>query len=68
MMEPQIIINGTPLTSAQAMMVRVAIETFSVDLIINGLGDDEHGNAMVKLYLQRIEEVRPLMCSREIHL
>lgn len=59
--EPAITMNGQKLTSAQCMMIRCAIENFSSDLVNNGLGNDEHGKTMVKLYMERIEEVRKVM-------
>ena len=65
--EPVITMNGVPLTLAQAMTVRVAIEGFSMDLMNTGLGDDEHGKTMVKLYMQRIEEIRRVMYANNPH-
>lgn len=59
--EPTITMNGVKLTQPQAMMIRCAIENFSHDLMSNGLGNDEHGKTMAKLYMQRIEEVRKVM-------
>ena len=58
--EPDIIINGTPLTTAQALTVRVAVQTFAMDLL-HGLGDDDHGKRMEKAYADRIREVNALM-------
>lgn len=59
-MEPEIVINGHRLLSAQAMTIRVAIETFAVALG-EGLGDDNHGRSLSKLYMKRIEEIRRYM-------
>jgi hypothetical protein len=56
--EPTITINGKVLTSTQAMTIRVAIENFASDLRADGLGNDEHGRTMTKLYLTRIDEIR----------
>ncbi len=58
--EPSITINGFKLDGAQSMTVRVAIESFAVMLQEDGLGDDDHGKKMVRLYLDRIEEIRLL--------
>lgn len=54
-------VNGTQLTDAQSMTLRVAIEVFFSDLDINGCGDDDHGKNMVELYKARIREVRKYM-------
>jgi hypothetical protein len=55
--EPKIVINNIPLTNAQAMTVRVALETFLLSLVQDGLGDDEHGRAMSEGYKDRIREI-----------
>ena len=57
--EPNITINGAKLTRAQAMTVRVAIETFAITLG-EGLGEDETGEAITANYLARIAEIRKL--------
>ena len=54
--EPSITINGTPLTEAQAMTVRVALSSFALDLE-EGLGDDEHGQKMSAGYKARLGEI-----------
>lgn len=60
--EPVITINGELLHSADAMTIRVAVESFSMDLSEEGhLGTDEHGEAMRKLYLQSIGRIRKSM-------
>lgn len=61
MTEPNIVINGVQLTVAQSMTVRVAIESFAMDLQRNGLGNDETGKAIAKGYLDRIWEIRETM-------
>ena len=61
MNEPKIMINGRLCTDAQAMVIRVAIESFASSLAEEGLGEDPHGKAMTGLYQQRIAEVRALM-------
>jgi hypothetical protein len=65
MSEPAITINGHTLTSAQAMTVRVAIESFAVDLQA-GLGDDEHGRTMTAAYKDRIREIRGLIFGERL--
>ena len=60
-MEPRITINGTTLTEAQAMTLRVAAGSFAKDLRENGLGDDEHGQQMTALYLARLHEIFGVM-------
>lgn len=59
-MEPEIIINGIKVTDGMAMTIRVAIETFSVDLQ-DGLGDDDHGRAITKGYQANIDKIRDLI-------
>ncbi len=54
--EPTIVINGAQLTEAQAMTVRVSIETFATDL-----GNKMLGEEITPLYLARIQEIRGLM-------
>jgi len=60
-MEPRITINGTTLTEAQAMTLRVAAGSFAKDLRENGLGGDEHGQQMTALYLARLHEIFGVM-------
>lgn len=61
MKEPEIIINGKPLSLGEAMTVRVAIERFASDLTSDGLGIDDHGKTMTEQYLLRINDIRCLM-------
>lgn len=61
--EPYIIINGMVLGVAEAMTVRVAIQGFGVDLQEDGLGDNEHGKAMTKAYLQCIHRINSYMST-----
>lgn len=58
MEEPKIIINGIELSTGAAMTVRVAIESFAVDLTVDGLGEDERGKAMTAGYLAQIAYIR----------
>jgi hypothetical protein len=62
--EPDIIINGVRLNTAQAMTVRVALTSFGLEMNEpDALGDDEHGRAMSKLYRERAAEVVRLMLA-----
>jgi len=61
--EPQIAINGEPLTTAQAMAVRVACSSYFDEMASNpdALGEDDHGRRMTALYAERLGEVIGLM-------
>ncbi len=48
--EPEITINGTKLTPAQAMTLRVALGSFYMSIDVDGLGEDEYGMFMAKAY------------------
>lgn len=54
--EATIMVNGVQLTEAQALAVRVALNTFNPDA-----GDDEHGKALAAAYRERIAEVLNLI-------
>jgi hypothetical protein len=56
-MEPAITINGTPLTVAQAMTVRVALGIFLIDL----QSPDMDIGPMEIAYRERISEIHKLM-------
>ena len=65
-MEPNIIINGTQLTSAQAMTIRVALGSFRTDMMFgDGLGGDCHGRRMTDLYLERTSEIETLLIKKQ---
>jgi len=59
--EALVVVNGTPLTVAQSMTLRVALESYASDLRDSGLGDDDHGREMTRLYLLRLDEIRTLI-------
>ena len=59
--EPVITINGHALTSPEAATVRIAIESFSSQLMETGLSTDDHGIQMVSLYMRSIEKLRTKM-------
>lgn len=65
MEEPQIEINGWQATPAMAMTIRVALESFAMDLQANGQHDCEHGIAMTNSYMDRIKEIRELMYKNQ---
>lgn len=56
--EAQITINGKALSVAESMTVRVALESFAMDLHETGLGTDSHGLTMTKNYLAAIDSIR----------
>jgi hypothetical protein len=55
--EAKITVNGHALSYGQSMTVRVALASFARDLEEEGLGDDEHGIAMTRLYQRKINEI-----------
>ncbi|WP_122378236.1 hypothetical protein [Pseudomonas cannabina] len=55
--EARIVIEGTALTDAQAMTVRLALDAFRDRQQNEGLGDDERGRAMSSAYAKRADEV-----------
>lgn len=58
MTEPAITINGSNLTSAQAMAVRAAVTHLLAEMADPmALGDDAHGRAMTVAYRERLAEV-----------
>ncbi len=59
--EAVIVVNGTTLTVAQSMALRVALENFASDLRDHGLGEDDHGREITRLYLARLDEIRALI-------
>ncbi|WP_434949799.1 hypothetical protein ACRWQL_00445 (plasmid) [Shewanella sp. HL-SH4] len=65
--EAKIVINNQVLTEAQSATVRVALESFAQELQTDGLGSDEHGKTMTKLYLERISEIRKPLYQELFH-
>jgi len=65
MNEARIIINGVELTLGQSMTLRVALQSFAMDLKENGLGSDEMGKSIAKGYLARISEMNNLIMRDE---
>src|SRR4051812_33049085 len=66
--EPMIIINGAPLSTAQAMTIRVALQSFLSEIAADpdALGDDEHGRAMRAAYLNRGHEINQIMSQARL--
>jgi hypothetical protein len=60
MKEPTITINGQTLSEAEAMTIRVALESLAFSLV-KGLGDDAHGKAITEGYKRAIASIRQLM-------
>lgn len=63
-MEPEISINGHSLTEGQAMTIRVAIQTFAINLQSDGLGNDEMAKNICASYLANIDQINRLMKAR----
>ena len=59
--EAKVTVNGIELTEAQSMTLRVALESFALDVQGDGLGKDAHGRKMAALYRDRIREIREAM-------
>lgn len=64
--EPEITVDGIELTDAQSMTLRVAINSFAMDLRHDGLGDDAHGKRMTELYLERIKEINAIIFKESV--
>lgn len=63
MSEPVITVNGRTLSTAEAMTIRVSINSFGMDLQATGLGDDEHGRTMTNGYLACIRSINDKIVS-----
>lgn len=62
--EPKITINGHELTEAQAMTVRVAVNSFLVEMSNPGaLGHDDQGRAIANGYRKRAKEILWMMAG-----
>lgn len=62
--EPPVTINGEKLSTAQAMTVRVAIQTFDLSLAQTGLGDDYTGRKIAEGYRRCVREINHLCDKR----
>jgi len=65
MKEPDIVINGSVCTNAQSMTMRVAIGSFVMGLVNEGLGDDEVGKNIRDGYLKAANEIQHYMMKGE---
>ncbi len=62
--EPTITVNGQTLNTGQAMTMRVAMETFAIDLTCARMAKTDTVNAIDQAYLIRIREIRQFMYAR----
>jgi len=60
-LESRIIINDIPITSGMAMTIRVALNSFAMELQTSGLGDDEVGKSMTESHLYNIKQIKNLI-------
>ena len=61
--EADVIMDGTRLSPAHVMAVRVACAAYHADMQDPlALGDDEHGKRMTVAYRDRLAEVLRLLC------
>lgn len=63
--EAEITINGAKLTDAEAMTVRVAIDTFA-NVLAEGLGLESDGIALTDRYMTSLSRIQNLLESREV--
>lgn len=63
MEEPDIIINGHILNPGQAMTIRVALQSFLMELHDRGLGDDDTGKQITKGYQTCGAEINRMMAE-----
>ena len=61
--ERNMTLEGVPLSSAQVMAIRCAVTGMITDLVNDGLGEDEHGKEMTRLYLINLRAVEKILCS-----
>ena len=64
MSEPRITINGTELTEAQTMAVRVSCGKHAEQLLMNAIGEDDPAHGSRAFYLERLAEIDRLMKAR----
>ena len=66
--EPRVELNGRILSDAEVMTLRVAIESFAISLIMNGLGEDEIGKEVAQNYLHHLKRLREYMTNGKLPL
>jgi hypothetical protein len=59
--EPQIVVNGIELSVGQAMTVRVALNSFLLDLQNTETEQDMHASYMTAAYIERIKEINRMI-------
>jgi len=59
--EPSITVNGVVLSQAEAMTLRVALGSFVISLLSEGLGEDETGLAISQGYKRCADSIHKLM-------
>jgi hypothetical protein len=59
--EPTITINGQLCTPAEAMTLRVALQSFLMVMSENGCGSDSHGRLMTLSYLRSGQSINEKM-------
>lgn len=64
-MEAKIIVEGVELNEAQAMAVRVALNSFVADLRANGIGEDDMGKRLAAGYVENSEAVLSLIHQKQ---
>ena len=66
--EADISINGTKLSVAESMTMRVALESFVSDILVNGIGEDEHGRRMTEAYTNCVLSIRELIYQKRLNI
>lgn len=63
--EPNVCINGIDCDTAEAMTIRVAVESLANQLEENGLGEDATGRAIVQGYMLAIDRIREKIFGKQ---
>lgn len=61
MAEANIVVEGTVLTQAQALVLRIALDAFRERMSTEGLGEDDVGRSLARAYVERAAEVLDLI-------
>jgi hypothetical protein len=62
--EADITINGSKLTDAESMTVRVAIDTIA-NVLAEGIGEEGEGAELTERYIQSLSRIQSLLENRE---
>lgn len=65
MEEATVVIKGQTLTTAQVATLRVSLNSFTMSLRQDGLGEDDHGKKMTVLYLENCKSILRLLHSHQ---